>query len=87
MEYTIEIIGFLGVSLLGVISYFLRALHTDVKENIKQTTQNKTNIDILNIKAEGKIDKLAERTELQIQQLTKAISTMNETLMIFLNKD
>ena len=91
MEYLIGAIGFLVVTLLTIIGYFLRDSHREIRVNLKetmeQTAENKANIELLNLKSDGKLDKLAERTELQIQQLTKAISNMNDTMMIFLNKE
>lgn len=80
MEIMLGIIGFLMVTLLGIIGYFLRALHNDVKDNISQTAENKANIDLLKVKSDGKIDKLAERTEMQIGNLVTAIKDLKSIM-------
>jgi len=80
MEYTIEIIGFLIMTLLGVIGYFLGKLHDDVKDNIKQTSINKARIDLLNEKSMGKIDQLTKTTELQITMVTDALKEVKKSI-------
>jgi len=80
MQYSSEIIGGLLAILLSIISYFLRILHRDVKENIRNTEANTANIKLLQAQQDGKIDKLAERTELQISQLADAVKTLTNTI-------
>ena len=84
MEYSIEIIGFIITLLLTIIGYFLRDSHrgirSDLKETMEQTAENRANIEMLQVKSDGKLDQLKETTELQIQQLVASIDNMAKVM-------
>lgn len=80
MENSTQIIGTLALLLLSAISYFLKVLHKDVKQNIKNTEMNTASIALIQSQQDGKIDRLAERTELQIQQLTESVKALTSTI-------
>ena len=80
MENSTQIIGSLLAFLLAIIGYFLKVLHKDIKENIKNTEMNTASITLLQSQQDGKIDRLAEITELQIQQLTSSVEALTNTI-------
>ena len=80
LELLISIIGFLIILLLSVIGYFLKALHSDVKENMKQTTTNRANIDLLKVASKGDIGQLTKTTEMQIAMVTDALKEVKKSI-------
>ena len=82
MEYLISTIGFLIISLLTIIGYFLRDSHREIRVNIKETmeqsTENKANIELLQAKSDGKIDELTKVTQLEIKNLAEQIGRILE---------
>ena len=72
--------SFIVESVLGALiiitGFFLKTLHSDLKEDIKQTSENKAALELLKLQSEGQLEQLTKTTELQITNLTKSIDTL-----------
>ncbi len=76
----LTIAGTVIVLLLAVIGYFVKVVHSDVKGNTKDIGVLWGKSDLINQNAENKIDRLAERTELQLSHLTEQISKLTSAV-------
>ena len=71
--------GLFGV-LLMVIGYFLKGIHTKLEQTSVMAGENSVSIQLMQQDHNGKIDKLTEITELQIQQLTESVKNLTGSI-------
>lgn len=87
METLLYIAGTTITILLCVIGYFLRMVHTDVKNNTTDIGKLWGRTDLIEQRAEDKIDKLATTTEIQLQHLTEQITRLTVAVEKLIEKN
>lgn len=71
-----DVMEWLPLGMIGVIAYFLRTLHADIKKNVQEIASLKTEVTVIKSESNSKIDNLTSTTEIQIQNLTKAVEDL-----------
>ncbi len=71
-----DVAQWLPMAILTAVGFFLKTLHSDLKQVIKNAAENSTKIQLLNMESNGKLDQLKEMTEVQIQSLAKQIEAL-----------
>jgi cobalamin biosynthesis protein CbiD len=69
-------IGSLILLLLGIIGFFLRTLHGDLKTVVKECAANTAKIDLVDQKYEGAINLTNQTTQLEIRNLTDNVNNL-----------
>lgn len=69
----LEIISGSAVLVLA-LAFFLKTLHSDIKENIKATTRNSTDILLLQQQSNSEIKELRNLTTVHLNTLTESIN-------------
>ena len=76
-----------GTLVVGIIGYFLRGLHTDLKANTKSINsltaemgKLKGNIELIDKDARLKHEAHVEKTQIQIQQLTENVDKLTKAV-------
>lgn len=80
LYFVLGIAGFALVSMLGVIGFFLRMLHTDMKKNIEDTGKNKGNIELIRQQQEADTKRIEAMTQLEIKQLSSHVSDLSKNV-------
>lgn len=71
-----DVMEWLPLGMIGVIAYFLRTLHSDIKKNVQEIASLKTEVTVIKSESNSKIENLTSTTEIQIQNLTKAVEDL-----------
>lgn len=66
--------------LIATIGYFLRILHSDSRQTIKEVSEMQGQLKLIKQEADSKIDKLASVTQFQIQKLTDGIFSLTQNV-------
>ena len=62
--------------LFGIVGYFLKIVHNDVRKNTEENGKLKGKIELLETKNEGKFELLQQQTNSEIKAVQKEIGTM-----------
>lgn len=77
------------ITAVGIIGYFLKMVHNDVRKAVEDTGKLKGKIELVEQESRLKYQQILETTQLEIRNLTKNISDLAEAvkeLMIKINK-
>jgi hypothetical protein len=77
------------ITAVGIIGYFLKMVHSDVRKAVEDTGKLKGKIELVEQESRLKYQQILETTQLEIRNLTKNISDLAEAvkeLMIKMNK-
>ena len=66
--------------LIGIIGFFIVRLLNDVKRVILDTGKNKGRIELVARQQENDIKRIEERTQLELENLTKNVSLLTENV-------
>lgn len=66
----------LPIGMVGIIAYFLKNLHNNITQNDKDVAGLKSEVALIKSESNNKIDNLTETTNIQIQNLTKAVEDL-----------
>jgi len=66
----------LPIGMVGIIAYFLKNLHHNITQNDKDVAGLKSEVALIKSESNNKIDNLTETTNIQIQNLTKAVEDL-----------
>jgi len=66
--------------LMGIIGFFIVRLLNDVKRVIQDTGKNKGRIELVARQQENDIKRIEERTQLELENLTKNVSLLTENV-------
>lgn len=82
----LTIAGALILILITCLGFFISMFIGDVKANAKDISKLHGMLESSNQKYNGEIKLLAERTELQIQQVNKNVDTLYKTVQILVSE-
>ena len=68
--------------LIGIIGFFIARVLNDVKKVIEETGKNKGRIDLVARQQENDIKRIEERTQIELNNLTKNVCTLSENVNI-----
>ena len=80
ITFALSIAGFLIITLFGVIAFFLKTLHGDVKKNIEDTGKNKGNIELIRQQQEADTKRIEAMTQLEIRVLSANVSDLSKNV-------
>lgn len=80
LKFILSIAGFVITLLLGVIGFFLARVVSDVKSNTTDIGKNKGTIELVKQKQESDIERVEMKTQLELQQLTKEVGSLTESV-------
>lgn len=66
--------------LMGIIGFFIVRLLNDVKRVIQDTGKNKGRIELVARQQENDIKRIEERTQLELENLTKNVSLLTDNV-------
>jgi hypothetical protein len=68
------------VAVTGVIGYFLRMIHTDVRNNTESLGKLKGKIELVEQESRLKYQAIQEQTQLEIKNLAKHVSELSDAV-------
>jgi len=68
------------VAVTGVIGYFLRMIHTDVRNNTESLGKLKGKIELVEQESRLKYQAIQEQTQLEIKSLAKNVSELSDAV-------
>ena len=76
-----EELGFaiIGI-LLGIIGYFMKMIHSDVKENTEASSENKGQINLLSQRQEDDIKRVEEFTQLKLEIMAEKVGELSASV-------
>jgi hypothetical protein len=85
---TTEVMMFILATAIGIIGYFLRIVHADVRKNTEEQGRLKGKIELVEQENRLKYQAIQEQTQLEIKMLAKNVSDLSiavKELMIKIN--
>jgi hypothetical protein len=85
---TTEVMMFILATAVGIIGYFLRIVHADVRKNTEEQGRLKGKIELVEQENRLKYQAIQEQTQLEIKMLAKNVSDLSNAvkeLMIKIN--
>lgn len=83
LGYLISSVGGVLLILLGVLGYFLKVVHTDVRKNTLEVGKNKGRYDVLDQKLNSETERLRQEnihqnqlTQMALENLTKTVDNL-----------
>ena len=76
----IEVVVSILVGLIGIISYFLKIVHTDVRRSVEEVGKNKGRIEILNEQISNEKENRKSELQNQERRLEDAMNQMNKSI-------
>ena len=75
------------VAVTGVLGYFLRMIHTDVRNNTESLGKLKGKIELVEQESRLKYQAIQEQTQLEIKNLAKSVAELSEAIkQLIMNK-
>jgi hypothetical protein len=68
------------VAVTGVIGYFLRMIHTDVRNNTESLGKLKGKIELVEQESRLKYQAIQEQTQLEIKNLAKSVGELSDAV-------
>jgi hypothetical protein len=68
------------VAVTGVIGYFLRMIHSDVRNNTESLGKLKGKIELVEQESRLKYQAIQEQTQLEIKNLAKSVSELSDAV-------
>ena len=85
---TTEVMLFIVATAVGIIGYFLKIVHNDVRKNTEEQGKLKGKIELVEQENRLKYQAIQEQTQLEIKMLAKNVSDLSvavKELMIKIN--
>lgn len=82
-----SVIEWIPMGMIAVVAYFLKTLHSDIKNNVQEIGKLKGKIAVLESESNNKIDKLAETTHIQLTALAKSIDNLTTSVNILIKNN
>jgi hypothetical protein len=85
---TTEVMMFILATAVGIIGYFLKIVHSDVRKNTEEQGRLKGKIELVEQENRLKYQAIQEQTQLEIKMLAKNVSDLSiavKELMIKIN--
>ena len=76
----IEVVVSILVGLIGIIGYFLKIVHTDVRRSVEEVGKNKGRIEILNEQISNEKENRKSELQNQERRLEDAMNQMNKSI-------
>lgn len=77
---TIEILVSGLTASMGIIGYFLRIVHNDVRKNTEENGRLKGKIELVEQENRLKYTAIQEQTQLEIKMLTRSVNDLTKTV-------
>jgi hypothetical protein len=77
---TMSIIILATATILAIIGYFLKIVHTDVRKVIEDQGKLKGKIELVEQEGRLKYQAIQEQTQLELKNLTKSVCTLSDTV-------
>jgi hypothetical protein len=75
------------VAVTGVLGYFLRMIHTDVRTNTESLGKLKGKIELVEQESRLKYQAIQEQTQLEIKNLAKSVGELSDAVkQLIMNK-
>jgi hypothetical protein len=75
------------VAVTGVLGYFLRMIHTDVRNNTESLGKLKGKIELVEQESRLKYQAIQEQTQLEIKNLAKSVGELSDAVkQLIMNK-
>jgi hypothetical protein len=68
------------VAVTGVLGYFLRMIHTDVRNNTESLGKLKGKIELVEQESRLKYQAIQEQTQLEIKSLARSVSELSDAV-------
>ena len=68
------------VAVTGVLGYFLRMIHTDVRNNTESLGKLKGKIELVEEESRLKYQAIQEQTQLEIKSLARSVSELSDAV-------
>jgi hypothetical protein len=68
------------IAVTGVIGYFLRLIHTDVRNNTESLGKLKGKIELVEQESRLKYQAIQEQTQLEIKNLAKSVAELSDAV-------
>ena len=68
------------VAITGVLGYFLRMIHTDVRTNTESLGKLKGKIELVEQESRLKYQAIQEQTQLEIKNLAKSVAELSDAV-------
>lgn len=72
--------GTLITLLLSIVGFFLHRVIHDVKRCVEITAENKARIDLIEQQQKNDVKRIEERTQLELQQLTRTVNHLSKNV-------
>ena len=66
--------------LMSIVGFFLHRVVNDLKKYIELTLENKSRIDLVEQQQKNDIKRIEERTQIELQQLTKNVNALSKNV-------
>lgn len=76
----LEISGALIVLLLGILGYFLKIVHSDVKTSIIETGKNKGRIELVEQQLNSDVKRIEQYTQLELRNLAQNVNRLSASV-------
>jgi hypothetical protein len=74
------------VAVTGVIGYFLRMIHTDVRNNTESLGKLKGKIELVEQESRLKYQAIQEQTQLEIKNLARTVGELSDAVRQLISK-
>ena len=74
------------IAVTGVLGYFLRMIHTDVRNNTESLGKLKGKIELVEQESRLKYQAIQEQTQLEIKNLAKNVGDLADTVRQLISK-
>jgi len=68
------------IAITGVLGYFLRMIHTDVRSNTESLGKLKGKIELVEQESRLKYQAIQEQTQLEIKNLAKSVAELSDAV-------
>jgi hypothetical protein len=72
--------GSIMTLLMSIVGFFLHRVVNDLKKYIELTLENKSRIDLVEQQQKNDIKRIEERTQIELQQLTKNVNALSKNV-------
>lgn len=72
--------GSIMTLLMSIVGFFLHRVVNDVKKCIEITLENKSRIDLVEQQQKNDVKRIEERTQLELQQLTRNVNLLSKNV-------
>lgn len=79
--YTLlQIAGALILLLVGILGYFLRIVHSDVKSSLLESGKNKGRIELVQQQLNNDVKRIEQTTQLELKNLSENVRKLSESV-------